>query len=174
MASDAPLIAIELTPGVGAGGVTLGMTLEQVVAVMGEPERRLRDWLGVGAQLSWHRSSFQVHFGGDGTAGEIELSAHGPLRATVHGIDVLYTPAADVIGALSSFGAGSFEENGHSYSFPEHRFGFWRESHPEEDRDDDEVVDDDDRRGLFWDTVITWDDHYVAEIDAAVAARKKT
>lgn len=144
------------------------MTERDVLALLGEPEGRHADWLGVGETLYLHESTFQVAFGGDGRVGDIQLCARGPVSAQWRGVELLRTPAEEVISNLSLLGEGTYEEDGYSYCFPGIRLSFWRQCLPGEEADDDEQY----RGGRFWDTVNTWHADYKLEIEAAAAARR--
>lgn len=155
---------IELKPGVGAGPVLLGMSSSEVLAVMGEPERRSPDWLHVGERWSWLRSCFQVCLGGSRTVGEIQLCYGGPITVIYAGIDLLGSPADLVVEQLSRFDEGRYEEGGSSYSLPRLGLAFWRQCLPGEEPEDDPQY----RGGRYWDTVTTGTDDYRAEFAAAV------
>lgn len=162
-------MVVEVEPGVGIGPVRLEMTEAEVLAVMGEPQHRRPDWLQVGQMWAWHQSCFQVSFGGSRTVGEIMISFGGDLEALYAGIDLLNTPAAAVIAALSMLEQGHPTEDGYSYTFPGLQLALWHQSRPEDGPEDNEQY----RGGLYWDTVSTWTDDYQGEIAAAAADRRQ-
>ena len=154
MTGDAGFVVV-VESGVACGPVRLGMPMAEVVAVLGEPEARHPLWSGDGETLFWLRSTFQVTFGVGATVVDVQLCARGPVVAVFRGIDLLSTPADEVVARLSSLGEGSYEEDGSSFSFSRARLGFWRQGLPD-DWEPDEYEQY--RDGLFWDTVNTWAD----------------
>jgi len=147
-------VVVVVEPGVGCGPVRLGMTMSEVVAALGEPEARHPLRSGEDETLYWLRSTFQVAFGAGATVVDVQLCAMGPVVAVFREIDLLSTPADEVVARLSSLGEGSYDEDGSSFSFPRARLGFWRQGLPDEDWAPEDYEQY--RDGLFWDTVNTW------------------
>lgn len=154
---------VEVEPSVGIGPVRLDMSQAEVLAAMGVPEHRFPNWSKVGERWSWHQSCFQVFFGGSGQVGEIMLCFGGPVDASFAGVNLLGTPAEEVIERLSLLDEGRFAEGGCSYEFPGLHLAFWRQVLPGDEPDDDPQY----RGGRFWDTVSTWTDFYRLEIGSA-------
>lgn len=145
---------VPVEPGVGCGPVWLGMTRREVVAGLGEPAAEHRMVDSDAATLSWLEACFQVTFDADEKAVDIMLCAKGPVVAMLQGIDVLHTPAEEVLAALSGLGEGRSEEDGFSFVYPEARVAFWRQGLPDDDWEPEEY--DQYREGRYWDTVSTW------------------
>lgn len=143
------VVAVE--PGVGVGAVRLGMHLPEVTAGLGKPDGR---WPGGGGEtLYWHANAFQVYLGADGTVGSIMVCRGAPIPM-LKGMDLLRTPAEEVVARLGDLGGGRYEEEGFSFTFPAARLGFWRQGLPGDDWGPDDYEQY--REGRFWDTVSTW------------------
>jgi hypothetical protein len=130
------------------------MSMPEVVAALGEPDPGPRVWTRGETTASWLASCFQVTFDAAERAVDIQLCARGPVVAMVQGIDVLHTPAAEVVAGLSGLGEGRYEEDGFSFWFPDARLSFWRQGLPDDDWEPEDY--DQYRDGRFWDTVNTW------------------
>ncbi len=155
---------VEVEPGVGIGAAKLGMSVAELVGALGEPENRFPEALIGGELLSWYASCLQVSFRPGGTIASIMVSRGAPI-AMLHGMDLLRTPAAEVVTRLASLGDGSYDEHGSSYDIPGARLAFWRQGLPDEDWEPDDY--DQYRDGLFWDTVSTWAEEPATEPVAA-------
>ena len=151
-------VAVE--PGVGIGPVRLGMGLPEVVEALGEPEGRLPETTSGGGgtavtreTLYWHAAAFQVCSGGDGSVASIMVCRGAPIPM-LREMDLLRTPADEVVARLEDLGDGRYEEDGFSFSFPQARLGFWRQGHPDDEWEPGEYEQY--REGRFWDTVSVW------------------
>lgn len=147
-------LVVPVEPGVGCGPVRLGMTRPEVVAALGQPDAEHQVWNRTGTTLSWLEGCFQVTLDDAQKVVDIMLSAKGPVVAVLQGIDVLHTPAEEVLAALSGLGEGRYEEDGFSFVYPDARIAFWRQGLPDDDWEPEDY--DQYRAGLFWDTVNTW------------------
>ncbi len=135
-----------LEPLIGASQVRLGMTLKEVVQILGPLDEPLTPMWGSKSQFGgWHKNAFAVHF--SPRAEYISISRGVGLSASLLGVDVFNTPASDVVAALVALGHQFDEDDpelGHTYVFPAIQVDLWRPVTPESE---------DDVEGRYFDTV---------------------
>lgn len=129
-----------LKPLEGAEQIRFGMSYDEVVGLLGEPDQSLSD-----ARAGWRKGCLAIYF--EPSVTFIELSRDCGLVPKLLGIDVFRTPATEVVTALEVQGH-SFDatdpELAHTYVFPAIQVGLWRQVLPE---------GDDDEEGRYFDTV---------------------
>ena len=146
----------KLKPDEGAEQISFGMSYDQVVSILGEPDQPLSGlWRSDTKRAGWREGGLAIHF--HPSVIFIEFSRDIGLVPKLLGIDVFSTPAAEVVTALESEGH-SFDatdpELGHTYVFPAIQVGLWRQVLPEAD---------DDEEGRYFDTVSAGRDGYYTQ-----------
>jgi hypothetical protein len=138
----------QLNPLEGAGPVRFGMTYDQVVSVLGEPDQApFARWRSTAKTAGWHKIGFAIEFNPEVVHIEF-FRRNSDLVVKVDGVDVdlFRTPASEVVDAFvecghSFEGAGRrFSEDpklGHSYVFKDLQVAFWRQVVREDDHDED-------------------------------------
>ncbi|MEM7385417.1 MAG: hypothetical protein AAF514_10775 [Verrucomicrobiota bacterium] len=124
-----PMRVFEINPLVGAGALTFGMTREEVLKAwgVGEPDPFNRSDTEIDGFLG---NAVQVNYDEAGRVKFIEFARDDDVAAIYNGMDLLRTPAAEVIEKISkqaSFNPDDFEL-GYSYQFPDLELRFWRQA----------------------------------------------
>lgn len=123
---------IDVSPLVGIGPVRLGMTREEVRAVLGEPNYAQGNREGFPLGLS-------VSFTSDGRVEFIESSRSDACVAYYCGVPVHGTPVEELIAHISK--SAEFDPNdpelGYSYIFKSLQLSLWRATVPESPADED-------------------------------------
>lgn len=122
--------ALEVSPLVGVGSVKLGMSRDEVHAVMGAPPVSFKKVpTSRHPTEAWHQSGFQVFYGGIEPRVEfIELSANCGFEVRCLGQPVFQTPASKLVKQLATISPfdQSDRELGYSYVFPALELAVWR------------------------------------------------
>lgn len=129
----------DLRPRQGAGTLRFGMTYDDVVSLLGEPDQQLSGpWRSQTKRAGWREGALAVHF--RPAVVFIEVSRGAGLSAWLEGVNIFGTPAEDVVSALVARGH-VFDvhkpEPSHTYVFKELDFALWRQSIPTGEDDDD-------------------------------------
>ena len=121
----------DIIPHVGIGPVRLGMNREEVLTVLGEPERCLPN----GREC--FLSGFMVDFNGDGVVEFIEIAASKKFRGIFNGKCLHEIPADDALAHVSQFGEFDRKnpELGYSYTFVGLQMALWRGTLPDPGQD---------------------------------------
>jgi hypothetical protein len=112
----------EVVPLESIGPVQLGMSQEEVRAVLGEPsyiEQAYERWgIAFPDKDCFFRNAFQVSYDRDMRADFIEVSKSQDFIATYEGLEVHTTPAPELVRAI--FRRAAFDENNR-----EHPVNYW-------------------------------------------------
>jgi hypothetical protein len=138
---DGEWMRCPIEPLVGADGVRLGMTMDEVARVLGDPaQSRVHSTTTVG----YWASGMSVHF--NPSAELIEVARGMELAPTLFGAPIFETPAEELVQRLVDLGH-PFDpdtEGGHCFVFRSLQLGLWRSVVPE---------DSEDPEGRFFDSV---------------------
>ena len=121
---------IELRPLVGLGPILLGAAREDVVRILGQPEKSFQKSPRSRHKTDcWFNGAVQVFYGGDDPTVEfIEVSAGLGAEALVFGKKVFSTEVAEVIASIEAKAARSKNDNEAecTYVFPALELSLWR------------------------------------------------
>lgn len=134
------MIVYELIPFHGVGPVLLGMSRDQVQAVMGERPDSFKKPPYPSLIDAYHKAGFQVYFDEDDRVEFIELSSlDAPYVVVYRSMKVFEVRADDLVESVSrdTHSEPQQPEPGYSYLFPQLGLSFWREFVPEDDTDPD-------------------------------------
>ena len=152
----------DLEPHTSAGPIKFGMSRDQIVSILGEPEHVTEKHelnhgavsIPIPAKFSYFESELQISFNDNEQVNFIEFSGRGAQYNQVFfgGIDVFKTSAPMLIKKIQAAGSEYDKEEDeipYSYTFPTIGLGVWRQVVPEIDENTDEVPESDEGK-YFW------------------------
>lgn len=126
---------------VGVGPVRFGASRDAVRAAMGSTPVSFQKGMHAGDPLvdAWFENSLHVFYHRSTDAVEcIEIFRGGPVAITLHGHDLLATPASDLIPELDRIRPfdRDVSDPGYSFVFQDWQVSLWRPALPEDDEED--------------------------------------
>jgi len=129
-----------------AWNIRFGMTFDEVVECLGEPDQKLSPVWGSRAQrAAWASGGIAIHF--SPKVEFIEFSRQSSLRPLLEGLAPLELHASEVVERMAAAGHECNQDHpeaGYTYIYQDIQVAFWRHILPEGDDDED---------GRYFDTV---------------------
>lgn len=135
----------DLSPLEGAGPVRFGMSYDDAVGVLGEPDQPMsRLWRSNAWRAGWYDGALAVHFNPDVVF--IEFSRDAGFMVKLIGLDVFRTSAEEVVHALvrnghafqaSSASSAKGQASAHRYVFKDLQVALWRQVVPKGEFDEE-------------------------------------
>lgn len=116
--------------------IFLGMDKQQVLDLLGEPERAHLQYGGKTWRHYYYNTELAIDYNADEKIEFIEFlgGIHGELKPYIYGISAFENSADELFSVLSEHNNGEIDdhEQPHSYGFLDISVGIYRESSPEE------------------------------------------
>ena len=133
-------MTLEVVPPDGVGPVRIGMTMDEAKAALAAIEGYVPA-TAPGTLTATYDSGMSIELepAADGTLGAIQVyRPHGPLRVEYQGIDLLRTPAAQVVEQLGALTGLEEDEGGRSYVASDLLLSLWRPFVEDENPDEEQ------------------------------------
>lgn len=133
-------MTLEVVPPEGVGPIRIGMTMDEAGAALAAIEGYLPESGSEGLTATYASGmSIELEPAPGGTLGAIQVyRPHAPLRVEYRGIDLLRTPAAQVVEELGALTELEEDEGGRSYVASDLLLSLWRPFVEDENPDEEQ------------------------------------
>lgn len=166
----------ELEPHIGAGKLKLGMRLEEIKTILGEPGYHTQKHifksgdieLPQPTEVGYFDNELQITFDENEESNYFEFSGRSAehLTVKVFGRDVFKCAAPELLQLIQSASNTGFDKEDneipYSYVFPAIDLSLWRDCLPELDENENEIPESDDGK-YFWTIGIGIKGYYASE-----------